>query len=87
MYRFFLYFLSRDRATHAAGALQGAGYATWDIRPGWDDPFTRVEVRRELARDEVPAAVAWLTEQARAFDGEYGSCEPGESAEAAESQR
>jgi len=78
MYRFFLYFLSRDRAERAARALQSAGYATWDIRPGWDDPFTRVELRRELTRDELPAAVAWLTEKALAFEGEYGSCEAGD---------
>jgi hypothetical protein len=78
VYRFFLYFLSRDRAERAAGVLETAGYATWDIRPGWDDPFTRLELRRELPREDLPAAVAWLTERALAFDGEYGSCEAGD---------
>ena len=78
MYRFFLYFLSRDRAELAASVLRSAGYDTWDIRPGWDDPFTRLELRRDLAGDDLPAAVAWLTEQALAFDGEYGSVEAGD---------
>jgi len=75
MYRFFLYFLVRTNAEQAAEMLRREDYEVWRIQPGWDDPFSRLEVRRRLAAANLAAAVEHLRATASRFHGEYSDCE------------
>jgi len=79
MHRFFLYFLARENAEKAAESLQSEGFKVWDIQPGWDDPFSRLEVRRTLAAPYLDGAIEQLKATASRFDGEYGGSELGVS--------
>jgi len=75
MYRFFLYFLVRANAELAAETLRTEDYEIWQIQPGWDVPFLRLEVRRRLATGNLAAAVEHLRATARRFHGEYSDSE------------
>ncbi len=75
MYRFFLYFLVRTNAEQAAEMLRTEDYQVWRIQPGWDDPFSRLEVRRRLTAANLPDAVEHLRAIASRFHGEYSDSE------------
>jgi hypothetical protein len=79
MHRFFLYFLDRKNAEKAAASLRSEGFEIWDIQPGWDDPFSRLEVRRELATPDLGGAIERLKAAAGRFNGEYSGDELHES--------
>jgi hypothetical protein len=75
MYRFFCYFLAPGDAEQAAESMRAGGFAIWDIQSGWDDPFTRLEVRRQVAAGDLAAAIDLLRAIAGQFGGEYSDAE------------